>query len=155
MIFIHKFSWVLQGVRISWLHWLKKRWGNHYLHWTTEEAADVLFRPRTFISRRIFCEELALDGDMRHFVGPANRFVCHSWKSSFSELIDGLLDTVHDQEAILWIDVFSMQLHLHHQACKHSESFFFDDVKNVMSQMQSFSLALQPFSEPATFESRW
>jgi hypothetical protein len=139
---------------MSWIHWFKKRWANHYRDWTTQQAVDVLFRPRTLISRRIFCEDLALDGDMQHFVGPSNRFVCHSWKSSFSKLIDGLLDTVHEQEAILWIDVFSMQLHPN-ESSKHGEMFFTDDIRRVMSQMQSFSLSLQPLCEPATFGSRW
>jgi hypothetical protein len=143
-----------QGVRISWLHWLKKCWSSHYRDWTTEEAVNVLFRPRTLISRQIFCEELSLDGDMQHFVGPANRFVCHSWKSSFSELVDGLLDTVHEHEAVLWIDLFSMQLH-QQSGPPQSQVFYFDDVKNVLSRMSSFSLSLQPLFHPATFESRW
>ena len=143
-----------QGVRISWLHWFKKRWSSHYRDWTTEEAVNVLFRPRTLISRQIFCEELSLDGDMQHFVGPANRFVCHSWKSSFSGLIDGLLDAVHESEAVLWIDVLSMQLHQQSGPPK-SQTFYFDDVKNVLSRMASFSLYLQPLFHPATFESRW
>jgi hypothetical protein len=129
------------------------RWENHYRAWTTEEVVNMLFRPRTFISRRIFCEELALDGDMQHFAGPANRYVCHSWKSSFSGLIDGLLDTVHDQDAILWMDVFSMQLH----QLEVSKNFnhHFDDVTQIMSQMRSFSLSLQPLMQPATFQNRW
>ena len=91
---------------------------------------------------------------MQHFVGPANRFVCHSWKSSFSGLIDGLIDSVHENEAILWIDVFSMQLH-QLEASKKEETFYFDDVKFVMSRMKSFSLFLHPLLNPAIFESRW
>lgn len=148
------YSSLSQGVRISWLHWFKKRWSSHYRDWTTEEAVNVLFRPRTLISRKIFCEELSLDGDMQHFVGPANRFVCHSWKSSFSGLIDGLLDAVHENEAVLWIDMFSMQLHQQSGPPK-SQIFYFDDVKNVLSRMASFSLYLEPLFHPATFESRW
>jgi len=146
---------VSQGVRISWLRWFRQRWANYYCGWTTEEVVNVIFRPRTFVSRRIFCEELALDGDMQHFVGPANRFVCHSWKSSFSGLIDGLLDSVHENEAILWIDVFSMQLHQLEASKRKDEIYYFDDVKNVMSRMKSFSLFLHPLLNPAVFESRW
>jgi tetratricopeptide (TPR) repeat protein len=91
---------------------------------------------------------------MQHFVGPANRFVCHCWKSSFSGLIEGLLDTVHEADAILWIDIFSMQLH-QDEASQKGEAFHLDDVENVMSRMTSFSLSLQPLMHPATFENRW
>jgi tetratricopeptide (TPR) repeat protein len=142
----------MQGVHISWFRWFKLRWENQYRSWTTEEVVNMLIRPRTFISRRKFCEELAFDGDMQHFTGPANLFVCHSWKSSFSGLIDGLLDTIHDNHAILWIDAFSMQLH---HFSSQNDDYHFDDVKLIMSRMKSFSVSLQPLMQPATFENRW
>jgi hypothetical protein len=78
---------------------------------TTSQFVNMVMKPRTAVHKmsyiNILRQEAATSGD----VGIANWFVSHSWKATFADTVNSILEffqrqSLCDNDAVVWFDVF-------------------------------------------------
>ena len=82
-----------------------------YKSMTTSQFVNMILRPRTVVHKMSYVNILRQEAATRDDVGIANWFVSHSWKATFADTVNSILyffqtQSPHDNDAVIWLDVF-------------------------------------------------
>jgi hypothetical protein len=149
---------LLQGVAVSYLLWLKTTLGAWIGRLTTEQACQMIIKPRTSRSRSSVATELLLQPDSSHYVGEATWFISHTWGNPFADTLDAILLFFEGREdasrAKVWFDLLVDGQHAIAGPSKPS-SWYMTTFRGCIQRIGRLLLVVDKWNNPAALRRAW
>jgi hypothetical protein len=134
------------GVTVRFFAEFREQHGVKLVARTTAEVCNDIIAPLTAESKLSYCELLHFKGDKS--LGSATVLISHAWSCRFTDFLDAVLYHFRGREnEVLWIDVFSSNLHASPN----------DQLENALisDKLKSTLVVLTPLVDPAALKRTW
>ena len=156
--FVQELTFVVQGVAVPYLTWLRSTVGWSLGRMTTSVFCQLYVRPFTWCSRCSVTERLLTRGDAAHYVGEATWFISHTWSNAFADTLDAVLLFFEGREdagsAKVWLDVMVTSQHLSAGPSK-PPSWWMGTFQSSIARIGGLLLVVDAWDNPTALRRAW